>query len=331
MSINPAMPHNDTKRDMTTSQPSVLLAEDSATTATLLAKYLGARYTLVHVHDGAQALAHVQQDRNVGLILTDINMPNMTGHQLLVEIRRSKDAYINQLPVIVMTDAEDNTDRNMAFMNGASDFINKPIDELELQARINVHYTLANTIRELEASRQALHHQATTDPLTGLKNRREFINHAEECLALHKRYGTTYSVIMLDIDYFKTINDSHGHDTGDKILVAVSEILPLLTRNVDTIARIGGEEFAILLPDTNRLGAAVLAERMRSTIEDHDFQVGGTRLKLTVSIGIASQDAEIVDNIGDLMRIADKRLYLAKELGRNRIAVNNEGKSSYTI
>jgi two-component system cell cycle response regulator len=324
------MPQNEPKWGATASQPSILLAEDSATTATLLTKYLSDRYTLVQAHDGAQALAHVQQDRNVGLILTDINMPNMTGHQLLVEIRRSKDPDIKQLPVIVMTDADDNTDRNLAFMNGASDFINKPIDELELQARVNVHYTLANTIRELEASRQALHRQATTDPLTGLKNRREFFSHAEKCLERHRRYGATYSVIMLDIDYFKAINDSHGHDIGDKVLVAVSAILPQLTRNVDTVARVGGEEFAILLPDTKRLGAAVMAERIRSVIENHDFQIGGKRLKLTVSIGIASQDAEIVDNVGDLMRIADKRLYLAKEFGRNRIAVNNEGKSSYT-
>ncbi|KPK51252.1 MAG: hypothetical protein AMS22_11220 [Thiotrichales bacterium SG8_50] len=323
------MPSDDTNLELDSIQPGVLLVEDSATTATLLTKYLGDRYRLIQAHDGAQALAHILQDQNVGLVLTDINMPNMTGHQLLVEIRRSKDTYVNQLPVIVMTDANDNTDRNLAFMNGASDFINKPVDELELLARINVHYTLANTIRELELSRQALHRQATTDPLTGLKNRRMFFDNAEECLKMHKRYGSTYSVIMLDIDYFKKINDTHGHDIGDKVLITVAEILPQMTRSVDTVARIGGEEFAVLLPDTNRLGTAVMAERLRSAIEDHDFHIDGTRLKLTVSIGIASQDAEVVDNVGDLMRIADKRLYVAKELGRNRIAVNNDGKSSY--
>lgn len=148
-------------------------------------------------------------------------------------------------------------------------------------------------------------------------------------MAIHRRYGATYSVIMIDIDYFKMINDNHGHSAGDKILINVAEILPKMTRGVDTVARIGGEEFAILLPDTNRLGTAVMAERLRAAIEQHKFHADGVDLNITVSLGIASQDAEHADTVGDLMRIADKRLYLAKDMGRNRIAVNDEGKSSY--
>ncbi len=307
----------------------ILLVEDSATTATMLTKYLESKYSLVKAKNGAIAWETINGEHNIGLVLTDINMPEMTGHQLLVEIRRSKNPRINQIPVIVMTDADDNTDRNLAFTNGASDFINKPIDELELQARVNVHYTLSNTIRELETSREALKRQATTDPLTKLHNRRAFFEQAEECMAIHKRYGATYSVIMIDIDYFKMINDNHGHSAGDKVLVDVAEILPKMTRGVDTVARIGGEEFAILLPDTNRLGTAVMAERLRAAIEQHTFHADGVDLNITVSLGIASQDAEHTDTVGDLMRIADKRLYLAKDMGRNRIAVNNEGKPSY--
>jgi len=307
----------------------ILLVEDSETTATMLSKFLGDKYSLVKAKNGAEAWEIINSAHNIGLVLTDINMPKMTGHQLLVEIRRSKNPAINQLPVIVMTDADDNTDRNLAFTNGASDFINKPVDEIELTARVNVHYTLSSTIRELEASREALQQQATTDPLTKLENRRAFFEQAEELHALHKRYGSAYSVLMLDIDYFKTINDNHGHDGGDKVLIEIAKVLKDLTRGVDTVARIGGEEFAILLPDTNRLGTAVMAERVRSAIEQHRLNVDGTDLSITVSIGIASQDAEHADSVRDLMRIADKRLYLAKEMGRNRIAVNDEGKSSY--
>jgi len=320
---------NIRQNDNTDAPAEILLVEDSATTATMLTKYLEKKYSLVKAKNGAIAWEIISGEHNVGLVLTDINMPEMNGHQLLVEIRRSKDPRINQIPVIVMTDADDNTDRNLAFTNGASDFINKPIDELELKARVNVHYTLSNTIRELETSREALKRQATTDPLTKLQNRRAFFEQAEECRALHKRYGSTYSVLMLDIDYFKMINDNHGHDAGDKVLVAVAGILPEMTRDVDTVARIGGEEFAILLPDTNRLGTAVMAERVRAAIEQHPFEADGTSLNITVSIGVASQDAEHTDTVGDLMRIADKRLYLAKEMGRNRIAVNDDGKSNY--
>lgn len=307
----------------------ILLVEDSATTATMLTKYLEKKYSLLKAKNGAIAWEIINGEHNIGLVLTDINMPEMTGHQLLVEIRRSKNPRICQLPVIVMTDADDNTDRNLAFTNGASDFINKPIDELELKARVNVHYTLSNSIRELETSREALKQQATTDPLTLLQNRRAFFEQAEECLEMHKRYGSTYSVIMLDIDYFKQINDNYGHDSGDKVLIGVAEILPGMTRGVDTVARIGGEEFAILLPDTNRLGTAVMAERVRSAIEQHTFKVDDIKLNITVSLGIASQDAEHADTVGDLMRIADKRLYMAKEMGRNRIAVNDDGKPNY--
>lgn len=307
----------------------ILLVEDSLTTATMLAKFLQDEYLLVQVKDGAMAWDLLNAENNIGLVLTDINMPKMTGHQLLVKIRRSKNPLINQIPVIVMTDADDNTDRNLAFANGASDFINKPIDEIEITARVNVHYTLSSTIRELEASREAMRQQATTDPLTRLENRRAFLDQAEELLAIHKRYGSDYSVLMLDIDFFKKINDSHGHDAGDEVLVRISNILLNLARDVDTVARIGGEEFAILLPDTNRLGTAVMAERVRLAIEQSDINIDGIILGLTVSIGIASQDAEQTDTVRDLMRIADKRLYMAKEMGRNRIAVNDEGKSSY--
>jgi diguanylate cyclase (GGDEF)-like protein len=295
----------------------------------MLSKFLEDKYSLVKVKNGAVAWEMINAENNIGLVLTDINMPEMTGHQLLVEIRRSKNPRINQIPVIVMTDADDNTDRNLAFSNGANDFINKPIDEIELTARVNVHYTLSSTIRELEASHEALQQQATTDPLTKLENRRAFFDQAEELHALHNRYGSTYSVLMLDIDYFKKINDNYGHDGGDKVLIAIAAVLKDLTRGVDTVARIGGEEFAILLPDTNRLGSAVMAERVRSAIELHNLDIDGTSLTITVSIGIASQDAEHTDSVRDLMRIADKRLYLAKDMGRNRIAVNNEGKPSY--
>jgi two-component system cell cycle response regulator len=231
--------------------------------------------------------------------------------------------------VIVMTTFEDNTDRNLAFLNGANDFITKPIDEMELLARVNVHYRLAQTIRELEASKLALAELATTDPLTRLRNRRAFFENGAKALAMAQRYVSDISVILLDIDHFKKINDAHGHQAGDEALVVVAHIMTELTRGVDTVARIGGEEFAVLLPDTNRLGTAVLAERIRASIEREQFIFGDKIVPITVSIGIASFGVDPGEGIDQLLGVADNRLYMAKNNGRNRICVNDEGKTTF--
>ncbi|MHB8621984.1 MAG: GGDEF domain-containing response regulator [Sulfuricaulis sp.] len=311
------------------SLPTLLLAEDSHTTHALLNKYLGNGYRLLHAEDGVQAWNILQQNNDVDLVITDIHMPNMTGHQLLVKIRKSDDEHHRNLPVIVMTTAEDNVDRNLAFLNGANDFITKPIDEMELQARIKVHYRLARTIRELETSQKALAEQATTDPLTKLKNRRAFFEVGPQALITARHYAADLSVILLDIDFFKKINDTHGHQAGDDALLVVAHILVQLARAVDTVARIGGEEFALLLPDTNRLGAAVLAERIRVAIEREQFIVGDKIVPITVSIGIASFGVDSSESIDQLLAVADNRLYLAKNSGRNRICVNDEGKTTF--
>jgi len=320
------MPHRNKKTD---SLPLLLLVEDSQTTTALLSKYLGSNFRLLHAKDGVQAWEILQSNPDIALVVTDINMPNMTGHQLLVKIRKSDSAHHKNLPVIVMTTAEDNVDRNLAFLNGANDFVNKPIDEMEMVARVNVHYRLAQTIRELEESRKALSEQATTDTLTKLRNRRAFFENGTKALSMARRYQSDLSVMLLDIDHFKKINDTFGHSVGDEALILVGHILSGLARSDDTVARIGGEEFAILLPDTNRLGTAVLAERMRAAIAREQFLSVDKIIPITVSIGIASSSVDPTESIDQLLGIADHRLYLAKNLGRNRICVNDEGKSTF--
>ncbi|MGW8246875.1 MAG: GGDEF domain-containing response regulator [Acidiferrobacterales bacterium] len=310
-------------------EKSILLVEDSATTAAMISKFLSESYVLVQTKDGADAWEVLQNNHEIGLVITDLNMPNMTGHQLLVEIRRSDDPRINSLPVIVMTATDDKVDRNLSFLNGANDFVTKPIDEMELVARVNVHYRLANTIRKLEESQKALAVQATTDPLTGLRNRRSFFEKAEELVNLHRRYKSELSILMIDIDHFKKINDSLGHDGGDVVLKRFADILISMVREVDIVGRLGGEEFAILLPDTKRLGAAVLAERTRAAIQRTPISYQGQDYSITASIGIASISSEAAGSVSEFIRIADSRLYLAKKAGRNRICVDDEGNTSF--
>lgn len=307
--------------------PRLLLAEDSETSAALIARFLRGRYEVRHARDGDEAWKMLLVDQQIELVVTDIQMPGMTGHELLSRIRNSTSPELKVLPVIVMTAADDNRDRNLAFEHGANDFISKPVDPIELQARVAIHQKLARTIRELEANKKMLQEQATTDPLTHLRNRRAFFEDGKRHLALARRHGNDMSVVVLDLDHFKKVNDTYGHQAGDEALLAVARILSQSTRVEDTPARIGGEEFAILLPDTNRLGAAVLAERVRTAIENHRIDFEGFTLSLTVSAGIASFGVDGQDSLEHLLGVADKRLYMAKDGGRNRVVVDDEGKS----
>ena len=309
--------------------PHILVVEDSLTSVAVISRDLREFYTLLHARDGEVAWEMLLADPRIELVITDVQMPRLTGQQLLKLIRQSPIARIRNLPVIVMTTAEDMSEKHLAFLNGANDFLNKPVDSLELQARVNVHHRLSRTIYELEVSQEALAELATTDSLTKLKNRRLFYTQAEQNLIACRRYGKDMSLLLLDIDHFKKVNDTFGHHAGDEVLVAVAQLLGQMVRGVDTAARFGGEEFAVLLPETNRLGAAVLGERIRAAIEREQIVVEGRNVPITVSIGITTLAAEDVESIDQLLNIADRRLYLAKNSGRNRICVSDDGKSHF--
>ena len=311
------------------SRPRILLAEDSQTSKALLTKNLSESYQLIEARDGEEAWQILVADEHIDVVITDVNMPRMTGQQLLFKIRKSQIARIANMPVIVMTAADDSVDKNLAFLNGANDFLTKPVDVMELQARVNVHYKLTRTIRELEESRRALAEQASTDPLTRLRNRRSFYDQGTQQVAAVKRYLGELSVLLIDIDHFKQVNDRFGHQAGDEVLVKVASLLGGIVRNGDAVARIGGEEFAVLLPETNRLGAAVLAERIRARVEKAEIVTPDAYIRVTISIGMATFSAESVDTFDELLAVADRRLYLAKNQGRNRICVNDEGKASF--
>ncbi len=313
----------------TRTRPRILLAEDSQTSKAMLLKNLSENYELIEARDGEEAWQILLADERIDVVITDVNMPRLTGQQLLVKIRKSQMPRIANIPVIVMTAANDSVDKNLAFLNGANDFLMKPVDVMELQARVNVHYKLTRTIRELEESRRALAEQASTDPLTRLRNRRSFYDQGAQHISAVKRYLGELSVLLIDIDHFKQVNDRFGHQAGDEVLLKVATLLAGIVRNGDVVGRIGGEEFAALLPETNRLGAAVLAERVRARIEKAEITAADTRIRVTVSIGMATFSAESVDSFDELLAVADRRLYLAKNQGRNRICVNDEGKTSF--
>jgi diguanylate cyclase (GGDEF)-like protein len=171
---------------------------------------------------------------------------------------------------------------------------------------------------ELEAERERLAHLACTDALTGVHNRRSFMDRLAAAASLGARHGRPVSVLLLDVDHFKAINDTHGHPVGDSTLRALAATCLRSLRDGDCVGRLGGEEFAVLLPETDGAGAVVIGERLRAALARTEVPASGVRLRFTVSVGVASLDAA-ADDAEKLLHRADEALYAAKRGGRNRV------------
>ena len=197
----------------------------------------------------------------------------------------------------------------------------KEIKESRLQLEYRVKERTSDLQLEIEARKVAeekLIKQAETDPLTGILNRRAFAARANKEIERAKRYNRPISAIILDLDHFKQVNDKFGHQCGDKVLVELAEIISPCLRTIDCLSRHGGEEFLILLPETDELEASQIAERLRKRIEDHDIHYGTDIFKVTSSFGVASWDKE-EQEINSTIHRADQALYLAKHKGRNQV------------
>ena len=183
---------------------------------------------------------------------------------------------------------------------------------------------ITDRVRAEEIRNEELVRMAHTDPLTNLANRREFFNRTEIELKRIARTRNDLSILLIDIDHFKKINDTYGHDVGDKMLIEISAILKRCLRQTDLAARLGGEEFGIFLPDTPSAGAFWVAERICQTIAKHQFFVldGGLPLSCTVSIGVSSSSLVETQDATNLYKVADTRLYIAKNTGRNQVSVD---------
>ncbi len=307
--------------------PRLLVADDSATIRLALVRSMPEQAQIFEAADGEQAWKLLQEKDEIELVITDLDMPKVNGYELLRQIRSSRISRIASIPVIVVTGAEDTKAIAQAFELGANDFIPKNADKVEIRARVRAHHNLALLIHELEESRKSLNAQANTDALTKLTNRRSFFLRAAEAIELMRRHRQPFSVLMIDVDHFKTINDTYGHQCGDAVLVQVAEILGNNIRTNDILARIGGEEFAIAAPYSNRLAAVVLAERLRKAVESAEFLNGETRVPITISVGVVSQDKNTPVTIDQLLARADARLYIAKRRGRNRLCATDGGES----
>ena len=291
----------------------ILVVDDVPANVEILSFHLEDEgYEVVEAQSGEQALLTLQNtDKEIDLILLDVMMPVMSGLDVLAQVKRNP--ITESIPVILVTANADDQNVAEGLDMGAFDYIIKPYSLVVLLARVRA------ALREKERQ-DLLEKWATTDPLTDLFNRRHFFELAERELERSRRLKSELSFIMLDIDFFKRVNDKFGHLTGDNALITLSKILKDALRKVDFCCRFGGEEFVLCLPDTPSQGAWEVAERIRTQVACTPLQTeDGQEVYIQVSLGIASSKRE--HNVEIILKRADEALYQAKESGRNQTKV----------
>ena len=283
----------------------ILLVEDDVQVALMLSHRLQrAGYSV----QTAGTVASARDVREWDIALLDRGLPDGDGLDLCAELRAARPlGYL-----IVLTGDDRDQSKLEGFQRGADDYVTKPANFDELVARIRAGARIVDLQKRLQEL-------SMTDGLTSLRNRRAFDDRLPALFEHARRYDRPLSLAIVDVDRFKSINDRFGHDTGDAILRAVAQIIANGTRQSDYVARVGGEEFAVLLPETALFDGLQFAEKLRSSVAASTITVGETEHKVTISIGIANVPHSQVKDGEELYRAADQALYRAKANGRNRV------------
>jgi two-component system, cell cycle response regulator len=303
-------------------ESNILLVEDDKIQGKATKDYLdSAGYKVVWVEDGKSAIKAVKT-QGTDLVVLDFVLPDMNGNEVCRWLKLNQDT--KGIPIIMLTAKSSTNDKVASLTAGADDHLSKPFNESELGARIYaclrtkaLQDELRDKNRQLEEVLSKVEVLAITDPLTHLFNRRHFEKLLENEFASTARYKSPATCLMIDVDYFKRINDEYGHRTGDIVLKEISLIIISCLRKVDTVARWGGEEFVALLPRTKKEDSHSAAERILNSISGYTFT--GVNRQITVSIGIASIPNPSIDTAEKLVDASDAALYEAKKSGRNKI------------
>lgn len=293
----------------------VLIADDNKDSVEMLAILVrGWGFDAITTYDGGTALKLLEATESPRLALLDWIMPGKNGIEICQEIRTEPNRPYTY--VILMTGRAGRQQMLEGLHSGADDFLLKPVEASELHARLTAGKRILELQEQLLATQRLLREQATRDSLTGLWNRAMIFGILQRELVRCKRESQPLSVIMADIDYFKSINDTHGHHVGDLVLHQTSKRLLTALRPYDSVGRYGGEEFLIVLPGCNLDVSLMLAERLRGNVASARTRDDGIVIStLTVSLGVATWDGRSAGE--ELVQMADKALYQAKAQGRN--------------
>jgi len=292
-------------------QYKVMVAEDSAPFRNNLKKILTSlQFQVFTAAHGEEAMSYFADNPDMKLVVCDYRMPVKDGLEVLKEIRAAGDK--NQIGVLMMTSPSENVNGAIFLKNGANDFIAKPFVKEELICRVN------NLIEAMENINQIADF-ANKAFLTGVYNRRYFYDDMNEYVAYAEERAEPYAVAMLDIDHFKQINDTYGHDGGDRALKTLAKKLIDETKNGDLVARFGGEEFCIVLKNVSNEEAVKFFVNLRASIANCKVRLKKEQIKFTVSIGVAFSRSDY--RLDELLELGDEALYRAKENGRNRVEI----------
>jgi two-component system, cell cycle response regulator len=251
------------------------------------------------------------------LIIISLEQVKFDGLRLCSQLRSLE--ATRQTPILILVEPDDQTRLLRALDMGVNDYLLRPVDRQELLARVNTQIKRWRYTEQLRSSVKASIELAVTDSLTGLYNRRYLETHLTSLIEHFINRGKSLAVLAVDVDFFKPINDTYGHDAGDKVLQELALRIRENTRTIDLCCRTGGEEFVLVLPSTNMAAAHVIAERLRKSIASRLFTVGQTpAIPVTVSIGVAALN-NVEDTLDKLLKRADSALYAAKRQGRNRV------------
>ncbi|UFS69914.1 diguanylate cyclase [Geomonas sp. RF6] len=298
---------------------SVLVIDDSQlireqVVCTLRSEGLFDQYRVAH--DGLEGFKSLVEGGS-DLVICDVEMPRMNGFKFLQLVNSRPE--LSDIPIIMLTVAMDPQSKIRGLNEGASDYVTKPFDAGELVARVRVQMKIKSLQDELKRANALLKELNNLDHLTNLYNRRYLTEVLEKEFVRVKRSSQELTLVILDIDRFKKINDTYGHQCGDAVLAEIAAVTKASLRTYDIAARYGGEEFVLLLPSTSLSDGVVVAERLRQAVQAISWPAPMRDLAVTVSLGVATYPSPLVDGVESLFRHADEALYRAKIGGRNRV------------
>ncbi len=314
-------------------EQSIVIVDDAPDNLRLIVSiFKKQNYKVRPASSGKRALATIRK-QPPDLILLDIMMPDINGYEVCKQLKADKKT--KDIPIIFLSALNEVFDKVKAFQAGGVDYISKPFQVEELLIRVNTHLTLQRQQKELSLQNEKLKAKnafitkqakklellAIKDFLTKLSNRRNFLKKAKMEKNRFQRTHNCFSIIMLDIDRFKHVNDTYSHECGDNVLIGISRILEKSLRSHDIVARWGGEEFICLLPGTDRNGAKNVAEKIRTKIGTSAFQCNDDTVFVTATLGICLYDGSC--SLDTCINRADEALYKGKRQGRNQVNIWN--------